>query len=63
MLLKDEANIEIFTSLEYIFEPSNFFSKVVLNNLEKLFRKLSEFMACSSKCDLHFCYIELCSNA
>ena len=62
MLLKDEANIEIFTALEYIFEPSKFVSQVGLNNLEKLFRKLPEFLACNSKCDLHFCYIELYSD-
>ena len=37
MLLKDEADIEIFTALDYIFEPWKLFSKVRLNNVEKLF--------------------------
>ena len=41
------------------------FSKVRLNNVEKLkkmFKKLPEFVACNVKCDLHFCYTELCSD-
>ena len=63
LLLKDEANIEIFVALDYIFEPSKLFSKVGLNNFEKLkkmFTKLPEFMASNSKCDLLLCYTELC---
>ena len=40
MLLKDEADIEIFTALDYIFEPWKLFSKARLNNVEKLLKNV-----------------------